>query len=410
MRVNISRRTALKTSTALAVFGAAACGKGKNPPSVKGDLAGLDAVATAQAVRDGGVTASEVINAAIDRAEAVNPKINAIVSSYFDSARERASEGISGPWAGVPPFVKDLNNVIGQRTAYGARAFANNIASRQSEFVDAYFATGMISLGKSATPEFGLNATTETSLMGATRNPWNLDHSSGGSSGGAAALVSAHVVPVAHASDGGGSIRIPAACCGLVGLKPSSFRFPEPERPVGRPIRITEHGIEARSVRDVAAFFAMMEIESDHPQVGLVEGASTTRRKIGLYTAPASGTEVDPEVDAVTRQAGEVLASLGHEVIEIATPFASAVSQDFGLYWAAGATGAVRNWERAVGRKAGYNDFEAWTFGLIDHYNMRSDTLEDAIGRLANFSAQWRAAFDQYDICLLYTSPSPRDS
>lgn len=396
----ISRRTALKASTAIAVLGATACGKNNQKPSVKEDLSNLDAVGTAQVIRDGDVTASEVVNAAIDRAEQLNPKLNAIVTPYFESARDRAEEGVTGPWAGVPTFVKDLNNVIGQRTSYGAKAFSNHIASTQSAFVDAYLGTGMVSLGKSSTPEFGLNATTETALMGATRNPWNLNHSSGGSSGGAAALVASHIVPVAHASDGGGSIRIPAACCGLVGLKPSAFRFPEPERPAGRPVRISEHGIEARSVRDVAAFFAMMEVESDHPEVGLVEGPSTVRRKIGLYTAPSSGTEIDPEVEAATRRAGEVLAALGHDVIEIDTPFTSTVSQDFGIYWASGAAQAVNNWERAVGRKAGYDDFESWTFGLIDQYNMRPDSLGDAVARLASFADQWRAAFDDYDIML----------
>ena len=404
---NLTRRGALKTGAAISALTTFGCGGGKDAPSSSADLARLDAVSTAQAVKAGDVSASETVNAAIDRAEAVNPQINAIVSPYFESARERASEKAGGAWFGVPSFIKDLNNVIGQRTAYGSRAFANNIAATQSDFVTAYLNTGMISLGKSATPEFGLTATTETALAGATRNPWNLEHTSGGSSGGAAALVAANVVPVAHASDGGGSIRIPASCCGLVGLKPSSFRFPEPERAAGRPVRISEHGVVSRTVRDTAAFFAMMEVESDHPEVGLVEAASSTRRKIAVAIEPAAGVRVDPDVAAAVRQTADTLSDAGHDVVEIASPFASGVGQDFILYWAAGASKIIADWEAAAGRKATYHDFEAWTFGLVDYYNAYSGSAPDAFARLVNFAGDWRAAFDNYDVLLTPVLATP---
>ncbi len=396
----LTRRHALKAGAAIGALTAAGCGRGNNAPSSVADLAELDAIATAQAIKSGDVSASDVVSAAIDRAETVNPQINAIVSPYFESAREQASQNAAGAWFGVPSFVKDLNNVIGQRTAYGSRAFANNIAATQSDFVTAYLNTGMISLGKSATPEFGLTATTETSLAGATRNPWSLDHSAGGSSGGAAALVASRVVPVAHASDGGGSIRIPASCCGLVGLKPSSFRFPEPERTAGRPVRISEHGVVSRTVRDTAAFFAMMEVESDHPRVGLIEAPSTDRRKIAVAVDPAAGTEVDPDVADAVRRAADALSDAGHDVVEIAPPFASAVAQDFTLYWAAGAAKIIGDWEAAAGRKATYHDFEAWTFGLVDYYNAYEGSAPDAFARLKNFAGDWRASFDNYDVLL----------
>ncbi len=410
MSVHINRRCALKAGAAVGALAAAGCGRGNDAPSSKADLADLDAVATAQAVKNGDVTAVEIVSAAIDRAEIVNPQINAIVSPYFESAREQAAQNAAGAWFGVPSFIKDLNNVIGQRTAYGSRAFANNVAATQSDFVAAYLNTGMISLGKSATPEFGLNATTETSLTGATRNPWSLDHSAGGSSGGAAALVASRVAPVAHASDGGGSIRIPASCCGLVGLKPSSFRFPEPERAAGRPVRISEHGIVSRTVRDTAAFFAMMEVESDLPKVGLVEASSTERRKIAVAMDPAAGTDVDPQVAAAVRQAADVLADAGHEVVDIAPPFSSAVSQDFILYWASGAVNIIADWEAAAGRKATYRDFEAWTFGLVDYYNAYQGSAADAFVRLQSFAEDWRAAFADFDILMspvLATPPAP---
>ena len=407
----ISRRTALQASGAISVLALASCGNKDESPSSIGDLAQLDAVATAAAIKNKDVSAREVIDAAIDRAETVNPQLNAIVTPYYDAARERAASDETTPWFGVPTFVKDLNHVTGQRTTYGSRALAETIAPEQSDFIDAFLGNGLISLGKSASPEFGLNATTETSLSGATRNPWNLAHSTGGSSGGAAALVAAGVAPVAHASDGGGSIRIPAACCGVFGLKPSAFRFPEPERPAGRPVRITEHGIESRTVRDTAAFFAMMELDHDDlPSVGLVEGPSKKRRKIAMHTDAPTGTPVDPEVTGAVRLTAERLSDAGHEVVEIAPPFATTVSQDFGLYWSAGATRAVRNWEQAVGRKAGYNDFEPWTFGLIEYYEARESSLADAIGRLNSFAAQWRAAFEEFDALLspvLAQPPAP---
>ncbi len=402
---SITRRRAL-SSAAAAPFILTACARNSDAPSQEADLADMDAVAVAQSIKNGDVTALEVVDAAIARAEVANPMINSIVSPYYESAREQAAQTPAGPWFGVPTFVKDLNNVIGQRTTYGSRVFANNIAATQSDFIGAYLGTGLISLGKSATPEFGLHATTETSLSGHARNPWNLDHSAGGSSGGAAALVAARVVPVAHASDGGGSIRIPAACCGLVGLKPSSFRFPEPERPAGRPVRLSEHGIESRTVRDTAAFFAMMEIESDHPAVGFIEGPATTRRKIAFHTVAPTETPVDEDVAAAVRNTAALLAEAGHEVTEIEPPFPVTVGQDFILYWGAGASSAVAGWEEAAGRKAAYNDFEPWTFGLIDYYEARKEGLEDAVNRLAAFAGDWRAAFDDYDILLSPTLAS----
>ena len=407
----LSRRRALQASTAFSALAVASCGGKNQRPSSLGDLAQLDAVATAAAIKNGDVKTLEVVNAAIDRAEAVNPEINAIVTPYYNAARERAAEKEAAPWFGVPTFVKDLNHVTGQRTTYGSRALAETIAPAQSDFINAFLGAGLISLGKSASPEFGLNATTETSLSGATRNPWNLDHSTGGSSGGAAALVAAGVVPVAHASDGGGSIRIPAACCGVFGVKPSAFRFPEPERPAGRPVRLTEHGIESRTVRDTAAFFAMMELEnSDLPAVGLVEGPAKKRRKIAMYAEAPTGTPVDPEVAGAVRLTAETLNAAGHDVFEITPPFSTTVSQDFGLYWASGAASAVKNWERAAGRKAGYNDFEPWTFGLIDYFEARKDSLGDVVARLNSFGAQWRAEFEKYDVLLspvLAQPPAP---
>lgn len=379
-------------------------------PSSQSDLAKLDAVATAQAIKKGDITASEVVNAAIDRANAANKAINAIVTAYFDEARKDAAKPPTGPWFGVPTFVKDLAKVAGQRITYGSRAFQNYIARDQSPFIDALFATGVISLGKSATPEFGLTGTTESLLMGATRNPWNLEHSTGGSSGGAAALVAAGVVPMAHGSDGGGSIRVPAASCGVVGLKVSRGRYPLADPPHNRPIDISVQGCESRTVRDTAAFLAMLEIDSDLPKVGLVAGPSQTRRKIGFFTASPGGGDVDSEVVAVTEKTAARLAELGHIVEEIAPPFHAGVMQDFLIYWGLIAAATVAQWEEIVGRKAAYTDFEPFTFGLIEYYEARKSVLPAALDRLKNFVRQYQDIFHSRDLILSPTvaSPAPR--
>ncbi|MCB2027121.1 MAG: amidase, partial [Ottowia sp.] len=162
---------------------------------------------------------------AIARAEQINPVINALVTETFDAARERAASLPAGPLSGVPFAIKDLDDVAGVRTTRGSRAFLNHIAATSSELVQADERTGLNIIGKTNTPEFGLIGTTESLALGACRNPWNTSHSTGGSSGGSAAAVAAGILAAASASDGGGSIRVPSACCGLVGLKPSRGRM-----------------------------------------------------------------------------------------------------------------------------------------------------------------------------------------
>ncbi len=405
--IRISRRAALKSSAGFGVLASFACSNDADRPSSQSDLAEMDAIETAQAIKSGAVTAAEIIGAAIDRAEAAEKKINAIVTAYYDTARDQVAAAGEGAWFGVPTFVKDLNNVIGQRTTYGSRAFEDNVATEQSPFIDAFFANGLISLGKSATPEFGLTATTEPMIDAPTRNPWNLDHSVGGSSGGAAALVAARVVPVAHASDGGGSIRIPASCCGVVGLKPSRGRTPRPDGPAGRVLEISQHGVETRTVRDTAAFFAMMEVASDLPAVGFIEGPSDARKKIAFFTDSPVGAGVDPEVVAAVNETARVLEDLGHEVTAISSPFDAGVLQDFTLYWGAGAAAAVANWETATGRKAGYHDFEPWTYGVIDYYEARRDTLDDVVGRLISYEEDYTRVFSDIDLVLSPTLAGP---
>ncbi|MEO1014269.1 MAG: amidase [Pseudomonadota bacterium] len=386
------------------------CGGGGNA-AVDGGW--IDAVETAARIKQGDLTAVEAVGAAIARAEAADPQINAIVTPTFDEARAAAAAATPGPFSGVPTFVKDLTDVAGQPTRYGSRAYANYVADGQPPFVDKLFECGVISLGKSSTPEFGATATTEPLLHGPTRNPWNLDHSTGGSSGGAAALVAAGVVPMAHASDGGGSIRIPASCCGLVGLKPSRGRTPAVSVSDPPPLLLSVHAVVARTMRDAAAFHAAMELgdgEGALAPTGLIARPTQTRRKIGFFTEGLGGATPHADVIAAVTDAASVCADLGHNVEEVAAPFSGAPSDDFLIYWAAGVADTVARWEEAAGRRAGYDDFEPLTFGLIQHYEANKSIFERAVERLLQYEEIYLRAFEDFDVILspvLATPPPP---
>ena len=195
----------------------------------KDDILGnRDMTALAELVRRRQVSPSELLNAAIARAEALNPRFNFMAQKHYDYAHAAIARGLpEGPFTGVPWLLKDLNTYIaGELTEQGSRYYKGNRATVTSELVRRHERAGLVIFGKTTVPEFGLTGTTESRATGLTRNPWNPEHTSGGSSGGASAAVAAGVVPGAHATDGGGSIRVPASCCGLFGLKPSRGRVP----------------------------------------------------------------------------------------------------------------------------------------------------------------------------------------
>jgi amidase len=379
---------------------ASACAR----PDIKGasDLASLDAVETAARIKSGTLSAKEAVDAAIARAEALEPSINAIAFKNFDKARETASTA-NGPWAGVPTFVKDLDDVIGEPSGFGSRAFPGYKGKEQSPLINAYLGLGVVSLGKSTTPEFGLTATTEPLSTGKTRNPWNTDYSTGGSSGGAAALVAAGVVPIAHASDGGGSIRIPAACCGNVGLKVSRTRFPVARTdPVG-PINLSVHGVQSRTVRDTAAVVAAMEQApeaSGLSPVGVVTGPASRRLRIAMFTSGGTGRPVDPEVVAATRGAAKLCADLGHDIEEMTISFGTDVEEAFLIYWAAMAEAIVTTWESVTRLKRNGLAFEPFTLGLVDFFEARRDKLPAAIARLQQVSRDYDALFANADVLM----------
>ena len=417
-----TRRETLKGGAGLGVLAAmsgacapkeaksAAEGGGAGSGSGSGDLASIDAVATAALIKSGEITPGEAVNAAIARAEAVEPAINAIVVETFDAARARAASAVDGPFAGVPMFTKDLLDVKGVPSGYGSRSFNGFTPASQYPFADDLEEVGFISLGKSTTPEFGLTATTEPVSSGVTRNPWNPAHSSGGSSGGAAALAAAGVVPLAHASDGGGSIRIPASCCGLVGLKVSRDRYRSARDESITPVRISVQGAETRTVRDTAAFLAALEMQAGEgplAPVGMVTGPGKRRLVIKYFKNSGTDAPVDPEVAAAVDQAAATCAELGHNVEEISLPYDTSFGDAFFLYWAGIANSIITTWEKQAGRAATEAEFEPFTFGLQGYYRERAGAMNAAVLQLISFGKAYREGFGGADILMSPTLAKP---
>jgi amidase len=287
------------------------------------DLSSPDALALAAAVHAGEVSPRDLAEQAIARIEATNPTLNFLVTECFE--RALASEPADGPFRGVPMLVKDLTETAGVRTTFSSRAFAGYVPPSDTAVVRRLKEAGFVVLGKSNTPEFGITCVTESELNGACRNPWNPEVTPGGSSGGAAAAVAAGVLPLAHGSDGGGSIRIPASCCGLFGLKPSRGRV-SPAPYVSGSLELGQNAGLSVTVRDAAAFLDVLagyETGDSHwaPPPGrpfLDEvGAAPGRLRIALTVEPPLPYPVDPRVAAVTREAADTLAGLGHDVVEL---------------------------------------------------------------------------------------------
>lgn len=398
----MSRRKFLEKSSAASALLAMASACERADQKASNDLAALDAVETAARIKSGELSAGEAVKAAIERAERIDKKINAIAFKTFDRALE-AAKSATGPWAGVPTFIKDLDDVTGIPSGFGSRAFPGYKGKEQTPLIDAYLSLGVVSLGKSTTPEFGLTATTEPLSTGVTRNPWNTDHSTGGSSGGAAALVASGVVPIAHASDGGGSIRIPAACCGNVGLKMSRGRHPKARPETAGPFTISVHGVQSRTVRDTAAVTAALEVpaaESGLAAVGLVTGANARRLRIGFAASGPYGRPVDPEVVEATRDVAKKCEELGHSVEEISMPIAPGLEESFMLYWSKYAYIAVSRWEAATGLKRNGLAFEPFTLGLVEHFLSHENDFDAAVSRLLAVTPEFNAMFDPLDLVL----------
>ncbi|RKP52251.1 amidase [Trinickia fusca] len=299
----------------------------------------MDATAQASLVKNGEARAIDLIDAAIERIERLQPRLNALASFDFDLARKQALAapvtGATSVFAGVPTLVKDLLAYPGHPTSSGSRLFQGQRPPAVSPYAQALEQSGLVVLGKSATSEFGLLGTTEPLLNGATHNPWRLDLSPGGSSGGAVAAVASGMVPVAHASDGGGSIRGPASFTGLFGFKPSRGRTVATDMPPDMPTAslISDHCV-SRSVRDSAAWLKAVETPghaSPLPAVQALQEHRVPRLRIGVYRRDAFGELPTPQALEALDACAKLCADLGHEVVDAQGPQfdAPAASQAF---------------------------------------------------------------------------------
>lgn len=363
-----------------------------------------DAVALAELIRTGQVGRREVIEAAIVRAEKIQPELNAVQVADFERALTTAARpGNTGPFDGVPTFIKDNTDVAGLPSGQGSSAFRAKPAKHDAPITGQLRGLGLVLLGKSTLPEFGFNATTEYMDLPPTRNPWNPAYSSGASSGGAAALVASGVVPIAHANDGGGSIRIPAACCGLVGLKPTRGRFrPNPLERV-LPVNIVCEGVVTRSVRDTAQVFAGTEVDwrpKRLPPIGLVEGPNTRRLRVGLFLDSVTGTPTDDETRAAVTAAGELLARMGHEVAPIQAPVTEQFAEDFENYWGLLAFALSTSGRGLFGSSFDRSALDGLTVGLAARYRRNWRHTPGLVHRLRRSHVAYTRIFDTCDVVL----------
>ena len=384
------------------------------------DYDNADALGLAELVRTRQVSAAELLDIALDRVATRNPQVNAVVSTFEARARAAIAAGLpEGPFTGVPFLLKDLGvDVGGEITTSGSRFFADHRPDRSSELTLRYERAGLVIFGKTNTPEMGLNASTEPLLFGPTRNPWNLDRSAGGSSGGAAAAVAAGIIPAAHATDGGGSIRIPASSCGLFGLKPNRGRTPVGP-PLGEGWNGLSHGhVVTRSVRDSAALLDATAGSSVGEPYAAPHFAGTcleaTQRspgqlRIGMMTVGRPGVAVDDEARAAVGYAARLLVELGHDVDEFTLPIDwPATTSVFGALSGTHVAATINERARVLGREPTVDDLERVTWVQRANASSRGALdYVDAVRGMHRIGHEVAAAFQEIDVLLTPTVGRP---
>jgi amidase len=386
------------------------------------EYSNYDGLGLAELVRTKQISPWELVEAAIARIERHNPTLNAVVYKGFDDARRRADGELpDGPFRGVPFLIKDLGMpVAGWPRTSGSRFAKDLVDADDGGLTGRYRAAGVIPLGKTNTPEYGITGTTESALLGPCRNPWNPDHIAGGSSGGSAAAVAAGMVPLAHASDGLGSIRIPAACCGLVGLKVTRDR--NPNLPDGFDYalgNVVDH-VVSRTVRDSAAMLdatGYPEPGSPYPPPAKARPyleeveAPPGRLRIAWSSETPSGRPIDPEVQAALEAAAQLLKDLGHEVIE------RGLGIDYRALYASRGPAAAANFAAGmarlieqVGREPQGDELEALTWATYKAglRQTGSDVMR-SLQETRMLNRQTLAAFEDIDVylCPVMGEPPP---
>jgi amidase len=385
------------------------------------EYAQYDGLALAELVRSRAVSPAELVEAAIERIERHNGRLNAVIFKMYDKARALAASGKvpDGPFAGVPLLVKNLLQAVdGEPLTAGTRMMQGFRPSHDSELTRRYRRAGFVLLGKTNTPEFGLLPFTEPDAHGATRNPWNTERTPGGSSGGAAAAVAARFVPIAHGGDGGGSIRIPASCTGLFGMKPTRARTPAgPDASEGWQGLAVEH-VLTRSVRDSAAVLdathgtdlgAPYEVRA--PERSFLEEVTREPKKlrIALTTHPFLGTDVHADCKAAVKATGKLLQELGHEVDEAhPTVHKDEIAQAFVLMLACETAADIDEAAASVGKSPHPDGFERATWTLAE-VGRRVSGLEyaKAVRTLRMLGRHVAPFFERYDVLVTPTLAAP---
>ncbi|MCB1693129.1 MAG: amidase [Pseudomonadales bacterium] len=383
-----------------------------------GEYEELDAVAIAALIATGETTATEVLETAIALAQERNGTINAIVTPMYEAAREVAAAHPTGPLGGVPFLIKDLAYVAGTRCSFGSRLWQDYVPDHDADIVKRYRAAGLVLFGKTNTPEVGLAATTEPVFLGPCRNPWDLSRSTGGSSGGAAAAVAARILPVAHATDGGGSIRIPASCCGLVGLKPTRARTPlGPDVGEGWGSMATAH-VVSRSVRDSAALLDATHgpAQGDPYHAPPFEGSYLSahqsepgRLRVAIDLRPINGGPVSAECRDGIESAARLLASLGHHVEEVDMDYdRESLGMAAGALVMANVRNNILRRAEALGVTPSPDNTEALTLRFVEMgAGITGETYARAINQIHATTRWMEGFFTKWDLVMSPTLLSP---
>ena len=383
-------------------------------------LASYDALGLAELIKKKQISPLELVEDVIRRVELLNLKINAVLikNLNFERVRARAKSGaLEGMFAGVPVMLKNLQQYKDATIDSGSRLFSQaikkhgNRTKQNSPLIDAMERSGMIISGITSSPELGLIDTTEPILHGPTRNPWNLNHTAGGSSGGTAAAIAAGIVPLAHGNDGGGSIRIPACQCGVFGLKPTRSRELGNGGGMG-PLNIASNLCLSRSVRDTAAFLSVTENKNNPnlPPVGFVSGPGKKRLRIALAMNTLNGQKPHPEVEKATNAAAKLCEMLGHSIEPINLSISEEFIDAFLGFWASSTLGLEATAKQLLGEGTRLEDvLEPWTLGLLEVAKSRgaAASVQRATKVFGEVSATIEKLFQSSDVILSPVMTNP---
>ena len=380
----------------------------------------FDGLGLAELIAKKQIAPLELLNAVRERVEVVNPKLNALCHIFFDKAEAQINENPgTGPFRGVPFVLKDLGMYLkGTITSAGSRVWKDNVADFDSTLVSRYKQAGLVIFGKTNSPELGLTTTTESVLFGETRNPWNLERTSGGSSGGSAVLVASRILPMAHGSDGGGSIRIPASCCGVFGFKATRGRVPLGPMQFESWNGLAHHHALTISVRDSAALLdatggqepgsPYFSPKPERPFLSEV-GSNPGSLRVALVTATVNGAPVDPECKKAAVEAAKLCESLGHKVEEATLPLTA--EQLYGAFLPVLHVSMARIIEDAgtkLGRPVTEQDVEAVTWATAQAgRNTSSIAYSRAIASLHQIGLTMAKFQESRDVVLSPTLAKP---